>query len=302
MPNYSHMKGVFAAGVTPLRPDFSLDLDSVPRLLEFLYKRGCHGILILGTTGEGPSFSPEERLSLFRVAVEARRSISAFRILAGTGTPSLEETISLTRAAFELEMDGAVVLPPYYFRKVSDDGLFTWFAEVLKRAVPSGGILLGYHIPQITGVSLSLDLVGRLKDAFPDKFAGIKDSSGDIEHARQLGKKFGKDLLIYNGNDPLFSQALEAGASGCITALANVYSPASRRIFEAYQQGTIDIKSQECLVKARDVLEHHMPAASFIKTLLTKLYHFPHWTVRPPLLPLSEETVEKAIQELPATG
>ena len=302
MSNYSRLKGVYAAGVTPLKADFSLDLEWMPRLLEFFQQRGCHGVLLLGTTGEGPSFSPVERLSIFRAAADAQRSLPSFRILAGTGTPSLEETISLTRAAFDLGLDGVVVLPPFFFRKVSDDGLFAWYSEVLRQAVPSGGIFLCYHIPQISGVAISLNLLTRLKDAFPDKFAGIKDSSGDIEHARQLGHKFGKDLLIYNGNDQLFRQAIDVGASGCITALANVYSPTLRKIWDAYQQGGADMESQQCISTARDILERHLPAAPFIKSLLNRQYHFPPWTVRPPLLPTGDEVVEKAILEMPAAG
>jgi 4-hydroxy-tetrahydrodipicolinate synthase len=93
----------------------------VPRLLDFLARRGCHGALLLGTTGEGPSFAPEERIAIFRAALEVQQTQPAFRLLAGTGTPSLEETIILTRAAFDLGMDGVVVLPPYYFRKITDN-------------------------------------------------------------------------------------------------------------------------------------------------------------------------------------
>jgi 4-hydroxy-tetrahydrodipicolinate synthase len=116
-----------------------------------------------GTTGEGPSFSPTERLEALRSALLVRQKHPQFRLLFGTGTPSLEETASLTRAAFDLGVDGVVVLPPYYFRKVSDDGLMAWFSQVIETAVPAGGALLGYHFPNMSGVPLSLDLPGRLK-------------------------------------------------------------------------------------------------------------------------------------------
>src|SRR5215213_8648529 len=172
------LAGVYAAAVTPLL-DSVLDLESVPRLLSFLAARGCHGAVLFGTTGEGPSFSPSERESLMRCAGEAREALPGFRLIAGTGTPSLSETIDLTKLAFDLGYDGVLVVPPYYFRKATDNGLFAWFSEVIKKAVSSNGHLLGYHFPNVAGIGFSIELLARLKDSFPVQFAGIKDSSHD---------------------------------------------------------------------------------------------------------------------------
>jgi 4-hydroxy-tetrahydrodipicolinate synthase len=221
-------------------------------------------------------------------------------LLAGTGTPSLEETVSLTRLAFDLGMDGAVVLPPYYYRKISDDGLYAWYSQILKRAVPSGGVLLGYHIPPVSGVPLSVDLLARLKDDFPDRFAGLKDSSADPEQARDFGARFGKDLLILNGTDRLLSQALTAGASGCITALANLFSPDLRQVWESHRLGQPDPLPQARLSAARGVSERYPPAPPLLKALLAHWHGFPAWTVRPPLLPHSGEVIEKVEKELAA--
>src|SRR6266540_1720626 len=146
------LAGVYAAAVTPLKHDSTLDLDSVPALLNFYASRGCHGIVLFGTTGEGPSFSPKERETLMRTACEYRQQITDFRLIAGTGTPSLSETIELTRLAFDLGYDAALVVPPYYFRKASDDGLFKWFSEVIQKAVPSDKYILGYHFPNVAGI------------------------------------------------------------------------------------------------------------------------------------------------------
>jgi len=294
MSEFHHLAGVYAAALTPLLPDFSPDPTALPTLLEFLAQRGCHGALLFGTTGEGPSFAPSERLAMFRAAMEIRQSRPGFRLLIGTGTPSLEETIELTRAAFDLGADGVVVLPPYYFRKVSDEGLLAWFGQVIQRAVPKGGALFGYHIPPITGVALSLDLLARLKDAFPDRFAGIKDSSAEAEHARNLGERFGADLLILNGTDRLFSLALQVGASGCITALANLFSPDLRQVWDAALRGETDEAAQARLNAARAVSESYPPAPPLLKMLLARWHGFPQWPVRPPLLPMPEETANQA--------
>ena len=297
MHTFSEFSGVFAAAVTPLKPDLSPALDDLPALLEFLAQRGCHGVLLLGTTGEGPSFAAHERIEIFRAAQQARKSMPSLRLLAGTGTPSLEETISLTRAAFDEGMDGVVILPPYYFRKVSDEGLFAWFSQVLQQAVPSGGLALGYNIPPVTGISFSLELLGRLREAFPDRFAGIKDSSGEAEYAQQIGARFGNDLFVLTGNDRLFSKALQSQASGCITAMANLTSPALRMIWDSHQAGNPISLLQELVSKARTVLDKTPPFPPLIKALLAKRHGFPVWTVRPPLLPLDEQIVGTAAAE-----
>jgi len=298
MQNFKNLPGVYAAAVTPVHSDGTLALEDLQDLLTFLAGRGCHGALLFGTTGEGPSFSPTERLELLQTAQSIRQDLPGFRLLAGTGTPSLDETIGLTRAAFELGFEGVVVLPPYYFRKVSLEGLYTWFSKVINLAVPSDGALLGYHIPGVSGVPLPIELLARLKDDFPNQFAGIKDSSGDPEHARQLGSRFGKDLLVFNGNDPLFSLALNNSASGCITALANLYSPYLRRVWDAFQAGGADQEAQATLVKARAVLDRYPPAPPFIKAILNRHYHFPEWIVRPPLMPLPEQPYTQIDLEL----
>ena len=296
------LAGVYAAAVTPLHADQSLDREGLAALLHFLAARGCHGALLLGTTGEGPSFSPSERGEVLRAGLIVRETYPAFRLLAGTGTPSLEETIALTKDAFELGYDGVVVLPPYYVRKVSEEGLFVWFREVLRQAVPEGGYFLGYHIPPVSGVPLSLDLLARLKEAFPARFAGIKDSSTELEQAQALGARFGEDLAVFNGTDRLLTQAYAARAAGSITALANVISPDLRRIWDAHQEGTTDAVAQASANTARDVTEKFTPAPPFLKLLLEKLHKFPAWSVKPPLLPFSEEAARRALLAWQARG
>jgi 4-hydroxy-tetrahydrodipicolinate synthase len=298
MPNFTQFSGVYAAAVTPLNLDHSLALDDIPFLLEFLARRGCHGVLLLGTTGEGPSFAPDERIELLRAAQRARQSIPKLRLLAGTGTPSLEETCFLTRAAFDAGMDGVVILPPYYYRKVTDDGLFAYFSRVLQQAVPAGGMVLGYHIPPVTGIGFSPDLLARLLEAFPDKFAGIKDSSGDAEYARLIGERFGKDFFVLTGNDRLFSHALHNQAAGCITAMANLESPLLRQVWDAHQNGETALEAQNRLTQARGILDQHPPMPPILKALLAHMHGFPRWTVRPPLLPLEDQIVQSVATAL----
>jgi 4-hydroxy-tetrahydrodipicolinate synthase len=281
--------GVYTAALTPITPASSPDLEAVAPYLAFLASRGCHGALIFGTTGEGPSFSPAERWAVWQTALQVREQFPNFRLLAGTGTPSLNETIDLTRAAFDLGYDGVVVLPPYYFRKATDEGLFNWFEQVIKKSVPKDGSLLGYHFPGVAGIGFSLDLLARLKDAFPVQFAGIKDSSHDPDLARALGQKFGDDLAVFSGTDSDFTLALENHAAGCITAPANLISPNLRAVYDLFLEGKDTSAAQARVTEQRHILEKYPPFPPTLKALVHRLHGQPRWPVRPPLEDLSAD-------------
>lgn len=291
-------RGVFTAALTPLKPDGTLDLDQILPYLDFLANRGCHGALLFGTTGEGPSFSPEERVELVKVAVEINRSRPDFLLMLGTGTPSLDETINLTRAAFDLGLPGVVVLPPYFNRKVSDDGLYAWFSQVIQKAVPEDGFMLGYNIPQMTGVPFSLDLLDRLKSAFPERFIGIKNSWTEAEYARSLGDRFGADLVVLTGYDPLFQLTLSKHGVGCITASASVASPVLRRLWDAFQAGQDPTPVQAELNHIRSVMDTCPPAPPLVKGLLARWHGFPLWNVCPPLLSTDSEALDRVAEAL----
>ena len=298
MPNRHPLSGIYAAALTPFKKDFSVDLEAVNPFLQYLAAQDCHGALLFGTTGEGPSLSSREREAILQVAQGVRGTFPDFRLLAGTGTPSLDETVELTRMAFDQGCEGVVVLPPYYFRKVSDEGLFTWFQQVMRRAVPHDGYLLGYHIPGQTGVPFSLDLLARLKDAFPQRFAGIKDSSSDPEFSIALGGRFGRDLLVLTGNDGLFLHALEYNAGGAITAMANLYSRLLRQVWNIFLQDGDPIEAQEQLNNRRWVLDRYQPFPPTLKAMLEHLNGFERWGVRPPLVPISDRLTATCLQEL----
>jgi 4-hydroxy-tetrahydrodipicolinate synthase len=234
---------------------------------------------------------------LMRSACEARKSMPGLRLLAGTGTPSLSETIDLTKLAFDLGFEGALAVPPYYFRKATDNGLFLWFSEVIKKAVPADGYLLGYHFPNVAGIGFSLELLARLKDAFPAQFAGIKDSSHDPELARTLGETFGSDLAVLTGTDSYLQLAMQNKAAGCITAPANLLSPDLRAVWDLMHAGKDSTEAQARVKKQRDVLEKYPPFPPTLKAMLHRLHGLPRWSVRPPLESISEEMEERVIQE-----
>jgi 4-hydroxy-tetrahydrodipicolinate synthase len=232
-----------------------------------------------------------------RAACEYRDRHPDFRLIAGTGTPSLSETIELTKLAFDLGFEAALVVPPYYFRSATDQGLFNWFSELIRKAVPADQYILGYHFPRVAGVGFSLDLLSRLKDSFPVQFAGIKDSSHDADLARSLGETFGADLVVLTGTDTYLQLAMQNQAAGCITAPANVLSPLLRQIWEGMRSGSDVSKAQERLDQRRHILEQYPPFPPALKALLHRLHGFPRWSVRAPLVDIPPEVEDRLIGE-----
>lgn len=292
------LSGIYPAALTPLNARLTPDLEAVAPYLGFLASRGAHGALLFGTTGEGPSFSPDERKAVLQAALQIKQEFPAFRLLAGTGTPSLTETIDLTRAAFDLGYDGVVTLPPYYFRNASEEGLFQYFTELIRKAVPSDGYLFGYHFPAVAGIGFSLNLLARLKDTFPVQFAGIKDSSHDREWAQSLGARFGTDLAVFSGTDSDLTFALENHAAGAITAPANLLSPGLREIYDLFMAGKDTTAAQTLVSEQRHILEKYPPFPAALKALVHRLHDQPRWPVRPPLVDMAKESEEQAVQEL----
>ncbi|MBN2045647.1 MAG: dihydrodipicolinate synthase family protein [Anaerolineales bacterium] len=291
------MKGVFVAAVTPLKADLCPDLAAIPPLLDFYAKRGAHGALLLGTTGEGPSFSQQEREAIFTAGAEIKTSWPDFKLLAGTGTPSLDATIQLNKTAFDIGFDGVVTLPPYYFRTVTEEGLFAWFSLVIDSSVPSDGCLLGYHFPQISGVPLSQSLLTQLADKYPVRFGGIKDSSGDLNHTQNAVRALPEQSILI-GNDRLMTAGLQAGSSGCITAAANLISPQLRKVYDDFHIRENTSATQAIVNAARDVLETLMPFPAALKGLLSELFGFPRWPLKPPLVPFREAEINAAAGKL----
>ncbi len=292
MPTHP-LSGIYAAAVTPLTASGAPDLGSLPAFLSFFAERGCHGALLLGTTGEGPSFSSAERVAIWTAAAEWRKDHTDFRLLAGTGTPSLTESIELNHAAFELGYEAVLVLPPYFFRTVNEDGLFDWYANLIEASVPDGRWLLGYHIPAVSGVALPLSLLKRLVAAYP-VFGGLKDSTGDLNSAKAYAAGLpGKAVLV--GNDYLLWPGLLAGVAGCITALANLRSPELRAIYEAHLWKQDGGPRQLALDPIRAAMDAMPPAPAYLKALLHAQHGFPLWPVRAPLRDFTPEQTQAAL-------
>jgi 4-hydroxy-tetrahydrodipicolinate synthase len=283
-PNHS-LRGVFPAIVTPFGADGKFSSQNFTRHINALAAEGCNGVVVLGTTGEGPSLGLGERKMVIDSALESAGSLT---VIAGTGCASLTDTIELSRHAFAAGVTAVLVVPPFYFKNITTAGLLAYYRCLLDDAVPGDRFLLLYHIPQVTGVPISFELLAELIRVAPERVAGVKDSSGDFEHLQALCEQF-SELAIFAGTDRYLLRGLELGAAGCITAGANVLGALNAGVYDAFSHAENNASSlQEQLTTARAVLEQYMPFAPSIKFLLSERYGTPGWDVRPPLVPLAQ--------------
>lgn len=280
----SDLKGVYAAVVTPYDDEGRPSPEQFAACLEYVARRGCHGVLVAGTTGEGPSLSAAERRTLFQTAAESGRGLN---VLAGTGAASLEDAAEITRDAFDAGCDAAVIIPPFFYKGASDDGLFDFFAALIRRAVPADGRVLLYHNPVAAPVGVSFDVIRRLLDAFPEQVVGIKDSSQDWDHTRALLETF-PGFQVFAGDDRLLQRTLEAGGSGSITLVANAFGDLNRAVFDRCAAEDDAADAQQRLGEAHQQFDglSRIPA---IKALLKAGGVVENASVRPPLRPLTAD-------------
>ncbi|EFO81870.1 dihydrodipicolinate synthetase [Oscillochloris trichoides DG-6] len=280
------LSGVISAMLTPFTSDVGpVDYEWLPAYLRFLERGGLHGVLCLGTTGEGPSMSMAERERVLEMVLAHRGDLA---VLAGTGCAALTETISLSRYALEHGADAVLVMPPFYIKQPTELGILSYY-RALADALPAESRLLLYHIPQVTGVPITPLIIEGLLESHPTIFYGMKDSSGDWAHSSQLITRY-PQLKIFTGSDRLVASALAGGAAGAITALASAFPHLIRAVYDAHQTGGDVAAAQTRLSHLRAQIDPlNTPAA--LKAALTWTSNLPETSVRLPLLPLSDAAV-----------
>jgi len=236
---FEPMRGVIAPILTPFNDDLSIATDLYVDLAKCLFDQGCAGLAPFGTTGEALSVGIDERISAIAALVDG--GIEPSRLIPGTGLSNIADSARLSRACLDLGCPAVMTLPPFYFKAVSEDGLYRHFSELIKAIGPDARIFL-YHIPPIAIVGIPPSLTARLRADFPEQIVGIKDSSGDWENTRALFEIDG--LIVYPGSELPLIDALQLGGPGCITATANVNATAIARVVELFDQGDIDAAQQ----------------------------------------------------------
>jgi len=276
--------GVNAAVLTAMNDDLSVDLDRMAAHCRWLLANGCNGLGVLGTTGEANSLGISERIAVLEGL--AARGIPAARMMPGTGTTALTDTVLLTKKAEELGCRGALLLPPFYYKNPSDDGLLAYFGEVIQRVGGEIKLYL-YNFPQQSAVPFSVDFIGRLLKAYPGKVQGIKDSSGSYENGLAYVENFARDgFEVYAGDDTLLKPLLEKGSAGCITAASNV-NCASGAVVYAGWNTPAGVAAHEVLAATRKAVIS-VPLISGLKALVARNTGNAAWeNIRPPHLRLT---------------
>ena len=273
------LSGVIAAVATPIDKSGTPDLKRATDLAKHLLSNGCDGLNVLGSTGEATSFSVDERKSV--MDAYKKNGVAMDRLMVGTGAASVTDAVALTRHAAELGFAGALVLPPFCYKGVTDDGLANYIGALVNATEASKLPIYLYHYPQLTGILWNVALIERLRKSHPARIVGLKDSSGDMAFARSAAA-VAKDFAVFPSTEACLLDARKGEFAGCISATANLNADLCQR---AWANG--DATAYEAAVAIRKLFEGR-PLVPGVKTLLAHIHKDPALArVRPPLAPVS---------------
>lgn len=285
--------GVFCASATPVLEDGTPDHATFAVHARALLDEGCDGIALLGTTGEANSFSLAQRQALLDTVIAS--GVDPQRLLPGTSQTNVADTVTLMRHAVEAGVKATVVLPPFYYKSVSDDGLFRFYAEAIEGVGRDDLRVVLYHIPPIAQVGLSVELVARLLEAFPGIVLGIKDSSGKLDSMQAFATSF-DNFSVLAGADPFMLPLLRSGGAGCITSSSNLIGKHLRVVFDHWHEtenAALVDKAQERINAWRDLSNAYVQLPT-VKAMLARRRGHDGWTrVRPPLVELTQDEVAR---------
>jgi 4-hydroxy-tetrahydrodipicolinate synthase len=285
------LAGVIAAVPTPFGPDLEPDAGRFLDLCRRLLANGCDGLNICGTTGEATSLGVDQRRRLMSAAAAG---LPADRLMVGTGAAALEDAVELTGLAGELGFAGALVLPPFYYKPVTEEGVAAFFGEVLGRTASVAVPIYLYHFPALTGVPFTTDLVRLLRNRHGDRIRGLKDSSGDRTWSRALASEL-PGFSVFPSDEGTLIDARAGVYAGCISGTANV-SPAF--CASAFREG--DRAALDSAVRIRAVCSAG-PLIPRVKAVLAATLGHEDWTrVRPPLLSVEREEAEHVVEAVRA--
>lgn len=294
----SQFRGVLVPALTPFKSDLRPDPDAFVSHCRWLLDQGADGLAVFGTTSEANSMTADERMALLDALIEG--GIPAEKLMPGTGACALTESVRLTEHAVSLGCRGVLMLPPFFYKGVDDDGLFASFSEVIERVGDEKLRLYLYHIPPVAQVPISLSLIERLLKAYPSTVAGLKDSSGDWSNTEAILKAF-PGFATFAGSEVFLLATLRGGGAGCITATGNVNPAGIRRVYAAWETPDADVL-QARITEIRTCIQAY-PMIPSLKTLAAGFYDAPAFrTVRPPLVSLSDAQAKDLLQDLDAIG
>lgn len=293
------LRGIWPALLTPLTEDLGMDHVRFAAHSRSLLAAGCGGVTPFGTTGEGPSFSLDER----RDAVDAlvKNGVPARQILVSVSCAALPETLELTRHALSIGAHGCLMMPPFFLKGVSDQGVIDAYRYVIDRAADARLKLYLYHIPQVSGVGLTQAVIAALERSYPQTIVGIKDSGCELQESLALAKAFMPGLTVYVGNEPDLPELGRRGSTGAVSGLAN-FMPrlVDRLVMQPDAPGTAQDLAR---VKRLLALLGGYSLTPALKGIMAVLTGERTWLrVRPPLVALTDEAFAALEREIRAFG
>ena len=303
----TRIRGVLAPVVTPFKADLCPDSHRFVAHCKWLLSQNC-GLAVFGTNSEANSLSMEERSMLLDELVAA--GVDPSQMMPGTGCCSITDSVKLTTQAVEHGCAGVLMLPPFYYKDVSEEGLYRYFSEVVQRVGDARLKIYLYHIPPVALVGITTGLVERLLAAYPGAIAGMKDSSGDWNNTKGFLDAFavgpgaavaGFDVFV--GSESFLLANMRNGGAGTISATANVNPRAIHKLYCEFDQAAVADERQAKLNLLRDVFARTAPMIAALKQAIAIYAHDPDWArVRPPLVGLTAEQASMLAAELKAIG
>lgn len=297
MTNTTRIRGVLAPVLTPFNETLEADVPRFIAHCRWLVDNNA-GLAIFGTNSEAASISVQERLALTEALVEA--GVPASKMMPGTGACALPDAVELSRHASKIGAAGLLTLPPFFFKGVSDDGVFAYYSEIIERVGSGCAPIYLYHIPQFTHVPITLSLIERLLKRYPDVIAGAKDSSGDWGNTKAMIDNFAAGGFdVFPASESFLSAAMPIGAAGCISATVNMNPAGIHKVYEGWKSAN----SQDLQAKA-DAVRKVFQGGYMIPAMKHAVAAFSgdaQWRkVRPPLVELDQSTAEKVTADLKA--
>jgi 4-hydroxy-tetrahydrodipicolinate synthase len=291
----STLPAVLSPVLTPFTADGSPDAAKLLKQCKWLEANGV-GQAIFGTNSEANSISAPQKMSTLTALIEG--GLNPEHMMPGTGATSIDATVNMTRHAVNHKCAGVLMLPPFYYKDVSDDGLFAYFSEVIQKIGSAALQIYIYNIPPVTKINLSLSLLERLTKEYPKTVVGMKDSSGDWAYTESVIKLLAPSgFRVYAGSEIFLMRALRAGGVGCISATANVNPKAIADLAAHWRESNAD-ERQAGLDKVRAVFAKYQMIAG-MKTAVAHYSKDPDWLrVRPPLMQLSADQQAQLLSEL----
>jgi len=273
------LSGVIAAIATPIEASGAPDLKRALNLARYLLDNGCDGLNVLGTTGEATSFARDERMAVMSAYKTAGLPLD--RLMVGTGAAAVSDAVALTRHAAELGFAAALVLPPFYYKGVPDDGLIAYIDTLVKATADNPIPIYLYHFPAMSGLPWHVTLIKRLLESFPSRIVGLKDSSGDMAYARSAAA-IAPDFAVFPSTEAALIEARGGAFAGCISATANLNADLCARAWRSGDAGALDTA-----VAIRKLFDGK-PLVSGVKALLAHIHDDPALArVKPPLAAFS---------------